>query len=66
MWKYTSVSCSLWPIRDRDSPKSCKWAAASMGSTSGARAGDKDTVLDALFKGTIPVPVHAAVMEKHN
>lgn len=32
-----------------------------MGSTSGARAGDKDTVLDVLFKGTILVPV--AVME---
>lgn len=32
-----------------------------MGSTSGALAGDKDTVLDVLFKGTILVP--AAVME---
>lgn len=32
-----------------------------MGSTSGARAGDKDTVLDVLLKGAILVP--AAVME---
>lgn len=32
-----------------------------MGSTSGARAGDKDTVVDVLLKGTILVP--AAVTE---
>lgn len=66
MWKHTSVSCSRCPIKDRDSPKSCRWAAASIGSTSGTRAGDRDTVPGALFGDTIPVPVPTTFMMKQN
>lgn len=66
MWELTSVSCSRCPIKDRDSPSSCRWAAASMGSTSGTRAGDRDTVPGALFGDTIPVPVPTTFMTKHN
>lgn len=38
--RHTSVSCSLRPIRDSDSPRSCRWAAASIGSTSGSLSGE--------------------------
>lgn len=62
--KFTSVSCSRCPIRDRDSPRSCRWAAASMGSTSGTRAGDRETVLDVLFGDTTPVPVPVPAAKK--
>lgn len=59
--KHTSVSCSRWPIRDRDSPRSCRWAAASMGSTSGTLAGDSVTAAGALLGDTTPVAIVEAV-----
>lgn len=62
--KLTSVSCSRCPIRDRDSPSSCRWAAASMGSTSGTRAGDRDMVPGARFGDTTPVEVPATLVTK--
>lgn len=37
-----------------------------MGSTSGTRAGDRDTVPGALFGDTIPVAVPTTLMIKHN
>lgn len=58
--KRTSVSCSRWPIRDRDSPRSCRWAAASMGSTSGTLAGESATAAGALLGDTTPVPIAEA------
>lgn len=64
--KLTSVSCSLCPIRDRDSPSSCRWAAASMGSTSGTRAGDRDMVPGALVGDTTPVDVPATLQRKRH
>ena len=36
----TSVSCRRCPMRLRDSPNSWRWAATSMGSVSGALAGE--------------------------
>ena len=36
----TSVSCRRCPMRLRDSPSSWRWAATSMGSVSGALAGE--------------------------
>lgn len=39
--KLTSVSCNLCPMRLRDSPSNCKCAATSIGSVSGALAGEE-------------------------
>lgn len=58
---FTSVSCSRWPIKDKDSPSSCRWAAASMGSTSGTRAGDRDMVPGVLVGDTTPAAVPTTV-----
>lgn len=41
----TSVSCSLWPIRLRDSPSNCRCAATSMGSVSGTFTGEEDNTI---------------------
>lgn len=41
----TSVSCSLWPIRLRDSPSNCRCAATSMGSVSGTLIGEEDNTI---------------------
>lgn len=62
-FQVTSVSWSRCPMRDRDSPNSCRWAAASMGSTSGTRAGDKDIPMAERLCGINPVPKPTALLE---
>lgn len=54
----TSVSCSLCPMRESDSPRSCRWAAASIGSTSGTRM-----VREARLGLVKPVPVPTTLLE---